>query len=390
MKNKTFHPFVPGLSIFLLVVLSMMTGTAFAAEDESLRTGDKVETRELNPDHVKVINTVADYLDKMGSKDTGKKLRADFKSGRVYIGKVGGGANAEVNPGVLGAGRSMAISDLILNQLGSDRVKASGANVASWALTIFHEYIHMDQLLPMETSMHETPAWAATLRKNGQWIRWTIDKIAPLGANTALTPEERVARLQELRQTLIDLQGPLDVTLNEMRGKLNTGDLDKAYKWKGVPPAGGGDATGTTNIDILEAYAHAQIQAGLQEINRLLAEAKKVPVEELKTVKISDSEEVTGYFQGDKLIKRHGLTKLSQSDDTRVEAEYQNDKKVHSKVYNQENNHLIVEKWFRGDDEFEYQETTYSWDGKPEFEKRRLDPNSKWQMKVSTGEWVDN
>ena len=155
--------------------------------------------------------------------------------------------------------------------------------------------------------MHETSAWAATLRKNGQWIRWTIDKIAPAGANTTLTPEERVARLQELRQTLIDLQGPLDVTLNEMRGKLKTGDLDKAYKWKGVPPAGGGDATGTTNIDILEAYAHAQIQAGLQEIDRLLADAKKVPVEELKTVKISDSEEVTGYFQGDKLIKRHGL-----------------------------------------------------------------------------------
>ena len=111
--------------------------------------------------------------------------------------------------------------------------------------------------------------------------------------------------------------------------------------------------------------------------------------EELKTVKISDSEEVTGYFQGDKLIKRHGMTRLSQSDGTFVEAEYQDGKEVHAKIFNQENRHLIVEKWYRGEDEFEYQETTYSWDGRPEFEKRRLDKNSKWQMKVSTGEWID-
>ena len=377
--------------IFGTLFSIVLYGAAFAVSDESLaaRSGDKVETRPLNPDHVAAINKVADYLDKMGSKDTGNKLRADFKSGRVYIGKVGGGANAEVNPGALGAGRSMAISDMILNQMGTDRVKASGANVASWALTIFHEYIHMDQLLPMETSMHETSAWAATLRKNGQWIRWTIDKIAPAGANTTLTPEERVARLQELRQTLIDLQGPLDVTLNEMRGKLKTGDLDKAYKWKGVPPAGGGDATGTTNIDILEAYAHAQIQAGLQEIDRLLADAKKVPVEELKTVKISDSEEVTGYFQGDKLIKRHGTTKRFEDGKLFEEDDYQDGKKVGSRGYNAEKGNMMVESVWCGDldNEFECKRTEYSWDGKVEFEKRRLTKDSKEQIKTSTGEW---
>ena len=107
----------------------------------------------------------------------------------------------------------------------------------------------------------------------------------------------------------------------------------------------------------------------------------------LKTVKVSTTEEIAGYFQGEQLIKRHGITRFSQSDGTFVETEYQDGKKVHSKIYNEENHRLIVEKWYRGDDEFEYQETTYSWDGKPEFEKRRLDKNSKWQIKTSTGEW---
>jgi len=72
-----------------------------------------------------------------------------------------------------------------------------------------------------------------------------------------------------------------------------------------------------------------------------------------------------------------------------VEAEYQDGKKIHAKIYNEDKRRLMVEMWLRGDDEFKYQETHYSWDGKPEFEWRRLDKNSKWQTKTSTGEWID-
>jgi hypothetical protein len=156
-----------------------------------------------------------------------------------------------------------------------------------------------------------------------------------------------------------------------------------------VPPAGGFEATGTTNIDILEKYASAQVQAGVKEADRLIAEAKKLLVETLRTVRMSDSEEVTGYFRGDKLVKRHGITKLFTGGKKYAEEEYQDGKKVHSGAFSETDGRLMVESWFRGDDEFKYQETSYSWDGKIEFEKRRLDKDSKWQIKTSTGEWFD-
>ena len=112
--------------------------------------------------------------------------------------------------------------------------------------------------------------------------------------------------------------------------------------------------------------------------------------EELKTVKISDSEEVTGYFVGDKLIKRHGTTRYFKEGKKWLEEEYQDDKKVHSMTLNEDSGLPKHEMWFRGDDEFQYRDTKYSWDGKPEFEYRRQDKNSKWQSKISTGEWIDS
>jgi len=270
-----FLNFVRKLSIlFITAVVFLMAGTSFSAEDESLRSGDKVETRGPNPDHVEAINKMADYLDKMGSKDVGDKLRADFKSGKVYIGKLD--ANAEVNPGVLGLGRSMAISDAIITQTGTKGgFQTPESIVASWTLTVFHEYVHMKQWMPMEDSSHETPAWGATLKENGQWIRKTLDESDRVGRDTSLSPQERVKHLQELNQTLKALKGVFDVTLNELRDKVAKGDLDKDYEWQGVPPVGSREAKGTTDIDAVGKYADLLVQAGKLEADRQIAEAKK-------------------------------------------------------------------------------------------------------------------
>ncbi|MBF0479192.1 MAG: hypothetical protein HQL26_06880 [Candidatus Omnitrophica bacterium] len=376
------------MALFVATVF-LMAAPIFAATDETLHNGDKVETRPPNPDQLAAINKMADYLDKMGRKEVGNKLRADFKSGTVYISKIESGANAEINPGALGAGRTMAINEIIINQMGSDRVKASGANVANWALTVFHEYKHMAQWMPMEDSSHETPAWSSTIKECGRWIRKTLNGIAPVGNSTTLAPKERVERLQELRQTLLDLQASFNVLVNELRGKLKTGDLDATYRWQGVPPAGDEqESTGTTNIGILEAYASAQVQAGVQEIDRLIAEAKKAAVETLRTVRI-DNEEVTGYFQGDKLVKRHGITTRFVDGNKQAEEEYKDGNLIRARTYNEEKGNLMVESVFcgKGDDAYECQRTEYSWDGSVNFEKRRLSKDAKEQIKTSTGEW---
>ena len=112
--------------------------------------------------------------------------------------------------------------------------------------------------------------------------------------------------------------------------------------------------------------------------------------EALRTVKMHidgfDSE-VTGYFQGDKLIKRQGITKRFDAEGMFEEDEYRDGKKIHAKAFNSSNGRLMGETWFRGDDEFEYRRVKYSWNGTVESESRRLDKNSKWQVKTSTGEW---
>lgn len=174
------------MTLLMIAALFLMAGDAFSVRDESLHTGDKVETKGSNLDHVKAINTIANYLDKMGRKDVGARLRDDFKSGKVYIGKLESGANAEVTPGALRAGRTMAINETIINQMGSDRVKASGANVANWSLTVFHEYIHMGQWLPMEDSLHETPAWDGDPSDTSRFPHVVFDARGQLLATTGL------------------------------------------------------------------------------------------------------------------------------------------------------------------------------------------------------------
>ncbi|MEI7751693.1 MAG: hypothetical protein WCJ71_06340 [Candidatus Omnitrophota bacterium] len=272
MKNRSNRvsktvAFTQILSILLgVLVVFLMSGAAFAATDVSMdaRKGGKVETRAPNPEDVAAINKMADYLDKMGRKDVGDKLRADFKSGTVYIGKLG--ANAEINAGVFGLGRSLALSDASIGQMGSE------AGEASWALTVIHEYVHMKQWMPMEDSWHETPAWGSTLRENGLWIRKTLDEINRVGSDASLTPQERVESLKKLSQTLTSLQGTLKVTLNEIRKKMAEGDLDKNNEWQGVPPSGFGEAKGTRDIDAIGKNADAEVEAGEQVIGQYIAQ----------------------------------------------------------------------------------------------------------------------
>ena len=96
---------------FLIAALSWNGPASSQKTDESLRprSDEEVGAQKRSADEEKAVRTLADYLEKMGSRDTADRLRADFKSGRVYIGRID--ANAEVNPGILGIGRSMALSD---------------------------------------------------------------------------------------------------------------------------------------------------------------------------------------------------------------------------------------------------------------------------------------
>lgn len=253
----------------VLAVVSGLGLTAFNARsqvksDEALgnRGGDEPAVRARAGDDVVAIGKVAAYLDKMGRKDVGDALRADFRSGKIHVARVD--ANAELTAGILGLGRSLAISDAIINQTGTAKLTSEHA-VAGWALTIVHEYVHLKQWLPMEDSWHETPAWAATIKENGLWIRRTLDEIQLVRKDAALTPQERAQRLAALRGTLKALHGNFKVTLNEIRDKTAKGELDKDHEWKGVPPAGSTWVEGTADIDALEKLAAERVQDGYEE-----------------------------------------------------------------------------------------------------------------------------
>lgn len=266
MTNGHFR-FAQRLSILVVVFgMGLPAGSARsqARTDESLghRRGDDPGVRERAGEDVVAIGKVAAYLDKMGRKDVGDALRADFKSGKIHVARVD--ANAELTAGILGLGRSLAISDSIIGQTGTPRYTSEAA-VAGWALTIVHEYVHLKQWLPMEDSWHETPAWAATIKENGLWIRRTLDEIQVVRKDASLTPQERAQRLTALRVTLKALHGNFEVTLNELRDKTAKGELDKDHEWKGVPPAGSTWVEGTANLDALEKLAAERVHEGYED-----------------------------------------------------------------------------------------------------------------------------
>lgn len=273
-------PFAKSGFMLKILVLTLVSGLCLMAEvafsqvrtDESLknRSGDRPEVQNRAGEDRAAIEKVAAYLDKMGRKDVGDKLRADFKSGKIYTSRIG--ANAEVNPGILGVGRSLALNDSIVMQTGTAKA-TSEQNVAGWALTIVHEYVHMNQWLPMETSWHETPAWAATIKENGLWIRKTLDEIKFVRQDTSLTPQERAQRLKELRRSLKALHDNFKVTLNEIRDKTAKGELDKDYKWQGVPPSGSSWVEGSTDIDTIQRLAEERVEDGFESNSNQTAPA---------------------------------------------------------------------------------------------------------------------
>ena len=218
------------------------------------------------------------------------------------------------------------------------------------------------------------------------------EEVYILAVNAGASDQNLTVKVAEVALTINPPTASVNVGKN---ANFNTPGVTEKVLWTVQEGAAGGtvgdggaytapDKAGTYHVIVTLENDRTKTAAATVTVT------EEVTNDELRTVRISDSEEVTGYFQGDKLVKRHGITKRFDGEGKKFEEdEYQDGKKVRSRGYNAEKGNLMVESVWCGDDEFECQRTEYSWDGKVDFEKRRLAKDSNWQMKVSTGEWID-
>lgn len=178
------------------------------------------------------IRWIARTLDRLGEKETAKRLITDYtQTGRVRFTDLGGdGVNAETGPSRRGGNEMdldrsyLKIADL--ERLLVKRPYGSSSTLVSAAATIYHEYQHMDQNRPQNTPKYEDPAWQATDAALARWTaqlerEWATVKRQPPSA-------ARTQKLQEIgdlvRQVLAEASGLQDgITRNEASGTLSRG-----------------------------------------------------------------------------------------------------------------------------------------------------------------------
>jgi hypothetical protein len=199
--------------------------------------------------------------------------------------------------------------------------------------------------------------------------------------------------------------GEEGLTISPLTASVNTGNnvnfstpgVTDEVLWS-VPGEGGGTISSQGVYTAPNKAGTYQVEVALKSNPAMTAGAlvtvtEPAGSEELKTVKMhidGFDAEVTGYFLGGKLIKRHGLTKRFDGEGKKFEEDdYQDGKKIRARGYNSDNGRLMSESEFCGDadKEFECHRKDFALDGTIEFEKRRLSKDADWQSKTSTGEW---
>lgn len=85
----------------------------------------------------------------------------------------------------------------------------------SWAITVFHEYIHMDQKDPQNTKAFEDPAWQQTDQALARWYERLKTGFEDLKNKPASSMRDE--QLQELEDLLKQLKSQSDLLNNTQR-----------------------------------------------------------------------------------------------------------------------------------------------------------------------------
>jgi hypothetical protein len=179
----------------------------------------------------------------LGEEDLANRFLDDYYlNGRIRIADLGGeGVNAETGPEglsgwVWGSGENaMTLDDGILTLADTERIWekrhfSPALPVVSWAVTVYHEYIHMDQKNPKNEPYYEDPAWQATDRALARWcerLRKQFDDLQNKPAS-----ETKVDKLEQLEEILRQLQGEVTAFQEGVTANIAEGKLSRGLSWE--------------------------------------------------------------------------------------------------------------------------------------------------------------
>ncbi|HOZ70522.1 MAG TPA: hypothetical protein PK328_14195, partial [Chitinophagaceae bacterium] len=179
----------------LLVLLGLVLATPLFAQN----------TREII-----TIRYLTKALIRMGEPGIAKRLSEDYYKNKTvkftFIKSADG--NAETGTGLKGknyinlSDNMLAAADM--DKLLKERPYGQSSNLIGDALTVVHEYVHMDQTVPMNYPRWEDPAWQKTDKTLNNWVK----KIEAEYKALRNSPEskEKTAKLTELTDIIKKLQ----------------------------------------------------------------------------------------------------------------------------------------------------------------------------------------
>jgi len=180
------------------------------------------------------IRWLAKTLKRMGEDATAKRLMDDYfvkKTVRFrFIHSADG--NAETDPG---RPNVMVLSDALLNIAEADRLLQKNpysdrSPLISGALTVMHEYVHVDQQNPQNFPQWEDPAWHVSDQALANWVarlekQYNDARKLPASA-------EKTKKLNELKDILKRLKSELAITRNSVASNAANRSISPNQLWK--------------------------------------------------------------------------------------------------------------------------------------------------------------
>lgn len=275
----------------LLTLLAALAGWPSAVmaqrEDESLRSGEKSQSRMLQPPLA--LQNVAATLRTMGRADLADRLIRDYGTAKVRLGDPG--SRATTGPPLivpLVTNRRDNIITLDKRQLTTQcDTKRTDQNPVTdgtlgWALTVVHEYVHMGQDNPTQTARFENAGWRESVHENQSWMRNVMSKVS--AAERMPNSAEKVARLRELSRQLELLRVVHEATINGLKEEIAAGHVGAGQEWPTIEAGTSADLNAVvTSANALVGANIKNTRDGIARIEREIAagtaEARTKPVE---------------------------------------------------------------------------------------------------------------
>lgn len=180
------------------------------------------------------IRWLAKTLNRMGETKLAKRLVDDYYvNKRVHFGTVEDG-NAETGPNKekvneVTFSESMLSSAADMDRLLKQRPYGEKSNLINDALTVVHEYIHMDQVKPQNYPPWEDPAWQVSDKTLNRWVQKIEAEY--YAARKLPASKEKSAKLSELTDILKKLESELGTTREAINQNIANKSLSANQQW---------------------------------------------------------------------------------------------------------------------------------------------------------------